>query len=570
MLGFDADRRSPSKGTRRRKDAMSPKSQASNGNGNCDEKGDNDHDSKKKRHSRVSDGVFHPCLRLIRSWRQYIMVICSILAALWRSDGIAQFRQGAKRISMGVIIVIVFSFVSLLKMSQRHRMVDENLPIIIRRFDFSDVDDLGGWLYPLKPFPSYRTLLPSDEDEEAGQKNKPDYGGIQFRSLVGSNFQRTINKKHSHFFENFINSESHLLVAEKKNKEQNYDDDTFYFNAEDGCRRRSWQYSYKPNCNMFHEIDLSRDVDEEVAVGYVGDYNYDIYHISSGYWRDVWDVRNIDVPKGDDDQVLKTLRWKHKFNFGTHNEIHIDALVMEQLSASPRIINMYGHCETSVSVEPMVKELEEFVVPHGFIDQKDLNDKDDVDPQNKFTATEKLNIALAMAESLADLHGFKDGMIIHDDVQLCQWLWDKNGKLRLGDFNRAELSLWSEKDQKYCKHYNGMGWGNWRSPEEYEPDDLDETIDVYSFGNNIYALLTGLWVFYEIEDDEVVKKHLLDEERGFVDERYRARSYAEGVLVEVMEKCWSQDPKDRISIFEAVDILKKAVIENTRREANAV
>jgi len=99
---------------------------------------------------------------------------------------------------------------------------------------------------------------------------------------------------------------------------------------------------------------------------------------------------------------------------------------------------------------------------------------------------------------------------------------------------------------------------------------LDETIDVYSFGNNIYALLTGLWVFYEIEDDEVVKKHLLDEERGFVDERYRARSYAEGVLVEVMEKCWSQDPKDRISIFEAVDILKKAVIENTRREANAV
>jgi len=116
--------------------------------------------------------------------------------------------------------------------------------------------------------------------------------------------------------------------------------------------------------------------------------------------------------------------------------------------------------ETSVSVEPMVKELEEFVVPYGFIDQKDLNDKDDVDPQNKFTATEKLNIALAMAESLADLHGFKDGMIIHDDVQLCQWLWDKNGKLRLGDFNRAELSLWSEKDQKYCKHYNGMGWGN--------------------------------------------------------------------------------------------------------------
>ena len=30
---------------------------------------------------------------------------------------------------------------------------------------------------------------------------------------------------------------------------------------------------------------------------------------------------------------------------------------------------------------------------------------------------------------------------------------------------------------------------------------LNEKIDVYSFGNNIYALLTGLWPFYEITSD---------------------------------------------------------------------
>ena len=45
----------------------------------------------------------------------------------------------------------------------------------------------------------------------------------------------------------------------------------------------------------------------------------------------------------------------------------------------------------------------------------------------------------------------------------------------------------------------------YRSPEEFAARDLNEQIDVFSFGNNIYALLTGLWVFYENEDDGVVQ-----------------------------------------------------------------
>lgn len=36
-------------------------------------------------------------------------------------------------------------------------------------------------------------------------------------------------------------------------------------------------------------------------------------------------------------------------------------------------------------------------------------------------------------------------------------------------------------------------------------DWLNEKIDVYSFGNLVYELLTGLWVFYENDDDEVVQ-----------------------------------------------------------------
>ena len=44
----------------------------------------------------------------------------------------------------------------------------------------------------------------------------------------------------------------------------------------------------------------------------------------------------------------------------------------------------------------------------------------------------------------------------------------------------------------------------YRAPEEFDATYLDEKIDVFSFGNNIYGLLTGLWVFYDTDDDGVV------------------------------------------------------------------
>jgi len=38
-----------------------------------------------------------------------------------------------------------------------------------------------------------------------------------------------------------------------------------------------------------------------------------------------------------------------------------------------------------------------------------------------------------------------------------------------------------------------------------------------------------------------------------------SRSYAESVLVSLIEKCWIYDPDKRIDIFEIVNILKNAL-----------
>ena len=93
----------------------------------------------------------------------------------------------------------------------------------------------------------------------------------------------------------------------------------------------------------------------------------------------------------------------------------------------------------------------------------------------------------------------------------------------------------------------------------------NEQIDTFSFGNNIYAMITGLWNFYDTDDDGVVQKKLINGKLPFVDSRYRERSFAEKKLIELMEKCWIYDPSERISIFGAVEFLRQAVKENAEQ-----
>ena len=65
--------------------------------------------------------------------------------------------------------------------------------------------------------------------------------------------------------------------------------------------------------------------------------------------------------------------------------------------------------------------------------------------------------------------------------------------------------LWDDETQEYCKYKNGKGHGDWRAPEEYADKPLNEKIDVWSIGNNIYSVLTGTYPFYNVEDDKDIQ-----------------------------------------------------------------
>jgi len=308
------------------------------------------------------------------------------------------------------------------------------------------------------------------------------------------------------------------------------------------CDYLRWHHYLFPTCNSAHEIDIA---DRKIKI------------IGQGYYRNVW----IGQEKT---YVVKIMDYEHPFEIEQFGKQNMDALVMERLTGSPLVVDIYGHCGTTVFTEAVSEEIADKMVPgEGAPPIEGLNDTDSVDPQNDFTVEEKLTIGLEMVESLAELHGYKDGIIIHGDVQPTQWLRTSAGVLKINDFNRAANMMYWPTQESYCKYKNGGGYGNYRAPEENEDRFLDERLDVYSLGNNLYTLLTGLWNYYSVDDDEVAQELTNNHTLPFVDTRYRNHTYAEGALVRILERTWEFHSRDRADVFELVQIFRRAVHEQS-------
>lgn len=236
------------------------------------------------------------------------------------------------------------------------------------------------------------------------------------------------------------------------------------------CRKISEHELNFQNCNDFHQLDRL-------------DPLTDIRFLSRGGYREVFSLAHH---FGDESELLamKDIRYDRDFDHETFEFVRMDAIVAERLSSSPRTYDIYGFCGFGIVSEYFYHgDIEDGVLggEDGDIDAKDLDDKEKLKPQNNLTGAQKLVLSLEMAEAVADLHGFGGGLIIHDDIQLSQFLLNKNKtRLKLNDFNRAEFPLFDEESGEYCRYKNGKGGGNWRAPEEYRDDTLLEEIDVWS------------------------------------------------------------------------------------------
>jgi serine/threonine protein kinase len=238
----------------------------------------------------------------------------------------------------------------------------------------------------------------------------------------------------------------------------------------------------------------------------------------------------------------------------------MDAMVAERLTSSPRIYESYGFCGQGIISEFFRNgDLESVaIIGDGIPDEK--HESIPLKSYNNLTGIQKLSISLQMAEAVADLHGYFGGVITHQDIQLSQFLFDNDAKrVILNDFNRAEFMLWDDEHQVYCKYTEGKGKGDWRSPEEYYDDPLDEKVDVFSLGNNMYSVLTGLWVFYDSKTEHQTVERVIGGEKPWIDPRYKDGDIAEAKLAEIIPRCLEYYPQRRPSVFDVVGWLRAAV-----------
>ena len=143
--------------------------------------------------------------------------------------------------------------------------------------------------------------------------------------------------------------------------------------------------------------------------------------------------------------------------------VRTDAMVAERFSAHPRFVDMYAYCGFSQLTEVFEHgDIEKAIV--GYRRRRDeLNPllEQELKPRNDFTPSAKLMLALEMVEALNALHTEMDAIIVHDDVDLGQFLWADHQmrEIKLNDFNRAEVMLWDEVNNQFCKYKNGAGGG---------------------------------------------------------------------------------------------------------------
>jgi hypothetical protein len=203
-----------------------------------------------------------------------------------------------------------------------------------------------------------------------------------------------------------------------------------------------WQEEHNPSCNNIHEIDMTEFSQKDTAEAQAPERQV-MRYIATGGFRTAWMVSEYDGTS----RVLKTLRYVKKRAFDEENfERHrIDAVAMEQLTASRYLADVYGFCANSALVDYST-EADLYWIFEG---------------KNPPTKDELFKIALETALAVADVHHFSpDGKatMVHMDINPSQWL-QLDGMYKLNDFNLARFTSWNPERKQYCGTASGYHGG---------------------------------------------------------------------------------------------------------------
>ena len=292
--------------------------------------------------------------------------------------------------------------------------------------------------------------------------------------------------------------------------------------------KHDWQSKSFPNCNMFHETNLS-----------------EMKFLTSGTIRSVFELS-----ESIDGNVNKFVYKNLDFN-GRHDvtpkridQERKDAVVLERTTSSKFIPSIHAYCSTVVIMEHAPRDMESY-------NEKRLARNITISP------LDRLKIGIHIASGVADLHSVD---FIHNDLHEQQFLY-KDGLFKLNDFNFAKPMYADKYTNGTCtlpKFTMGL-FG--RSLEElqyktgyegFTPSKPDK-IDVWIMGNLLYTILTDLQVWNKkTRGDEDIKlkhaKRIVAGKRPQIPNRIKnSNDPAYAALLNALDMTWKYSWKERPS-----------------------
>ena len=164
----------------------------------------------------------------------------------------------------------------------------------------------------------------------------PDYGGLDLTFPI----TREIHDRYHYY-------DSATMEDNNNNNNETHVYTHYEFPSLTKCRDVNWRHTYHPNCNLFHEMNIIK--------------NDHVSYINSGFYRDVFLFSNHITNTHPhftltDKVVLKTLKLIHNITHENIVGIGTEALIMDKI-ISTRIMDIYGHCSTTVATEYVDNEI---------------------------------------------------------------------------------------------------------------------------------------------------------------------------------------------------------------------
>jgi len=218
----------------------------------------------------------------------------------------------------------------------------------------------------------------------------------------------------------------------------------------------------------------------------------------------------------------------------------------------PNIVLFMGACRSHVQVMNMCKAQVEYGIVTEYMCGGSIHDhirrQDWVE-----TASPWLLHSIVKDITLGMIYLHNKG-IIHRDLKSRNILTNNNWQVKIADFDLSRIK--QRTLYKNDPSSSLIGTPSWMAPELIKGTHYDEKVDVYSFGVVLFELLSGEIPFASLYGNEMNHVRIVyDVVKHGV--RPSLPEYVPSETQALIARCWAQDPKERPSFAEVLQVLNE-------------